>query len=129
MISSQDIFSKYDENSTGNGKFDTIGTVDNGTINETHKLYNKVNFDEISNKSLYDKIDEYKEEIIKLNKKVKAYEKIINEQKNKIRATETNIIKLEEDVGNCNNIITIQEDIIQKSRNINNTLYERLRQK
>lgn len=100
MISSQDIFSKYDENSTGNGKFDTIGTVDNGTINETHKLYNKVNFDEISNKSLYDKIDEYKEEIIKLNKKVKAYEKIINEQKNKIRATETNIIKLEEDVGN-----------------------------
>jgi hypothetical protein len=33
---------------------------DEGTMNDTLKLYNKIKFDEISNKTLYDKIDEYK---------------------------------------------------------------------
>lgn len=99
-----------------------------GTINETYKLYNKVNFDETS-KALYEKIDEYKLQIVELNKKVKAYEKIINEQKNKIRLIEAKTNKLEDDVNNCNNIISIQEEIIQKSRNINATLYEHIKKK
>ena len=104
-------------------------TEEEGTINETHKLYNKVDFDTIPNKTLYDKIDEYKMQIVDLNKKVKAYEKLINEQKNKIRLLEVNICKLEGDKVNCNDIINIQNGIISKSRNINNTLYEHIRNK
>ena len=122
-MSSSQIFSKYNEN-------DNIPNEnDEGTINETHKLYNKVNFEEIPNKLLYDKIDEYKVQIIGLNKKVKAYQKIINEQKNKIRLLETNIGKLEDENLNYNNIITIQNDIITKARNINISLYEHIKKK
>jgi len=122
-MSSSQIFSKYNEN-------DNISNeIDEGTLNETHKLYNKVNFEEIPNKLLYDKIDEYKVQIIGLNKKVKAYQKIINEQKNKIRLLETNIGKLEDENLNYNNIITIQNDIITKARNINISLYEHIKKK
>ena len=122
-MTTPNIFTKY------NGCNDECINEENGTINETYKLYNKVNFDEIPNKTLYDKIDEYKLQIINLNKKVKVYEKLINEQKNKIRLLETKNIKLEEDNINYHNIIGIQEDIIQKSRNINNTLYEHIKKK
>lgn len=114
-MNSSQIFSKYDEN-------DNIIDIDEGTLNETHKLYNKVNFDEVSNKMLYDKIDEYKTQIIDLNRKVKVYQKIINEQKNKIRL-------LEDDNFNYSNTINVQNDIITKARNINVTLYEHIKNK
>ena len=130
MSSTQDIFTKHSENNNGivNASAN-IYSANDGTINETYKLYNKVNFDEIPNKTLYDKLDEYKLQIVSLNKTVKAYEKIINEQKNKIILMNTKIIKLEEDNANYNNIIGIQEEIIQKSRNITNTLYEHIKKK
>jgi hypothetical protein len=129
MSSTQDIFTKHSENNNNDNINANIYSANDGTINETYKLYNKVNFDEIPNKTLYDKLDEYKLQIVSLNKTVKAYEKIINEQKNKIRLMDTKIIKLEEDNANYNNIIGIQEEIIQKSRNITNTLYEHIKKK
>lgn len=101
----------------------------NGTINETIKLYNNINFDEVTKHELYDKLDDYKNQIVELLKKVNAYEKIVNEQKNKIRLMETQIIQLDSNVNNLNNIIVIQEDVIKKSRRINDTLYDKLKQK
>jgi uncharacterized coiled-coil protein SlyX len=64
-----------------------------------------------------------------LSKKVNAYEKIINEQKNKIRYVENQNQKLEVEINNLNNIVTIQNNVIEKSRHINNTLYDRIKQK
>ncbi len=122
MDSSQ-IFSKYEDSVIKEN------IIDEGTLNGTYELYNKINFDEIPNKTLYDKIDEYKTQIVKINKKLKAYEKIINEQKNKIRLIETNVAKLEEDNSNCNNIINIQTDVIVKLRGINSTLYDHIKNK
>lgn len=115
-----DIFTKTDN--VINGSF-------NGTINETVKLYNNINFDDVTKHELYDKLDDYKNQIVELMKKVNAYEKIINEQKNKIRLMETQIIQLGDDANNLNNIIGIQEDVIRKSRRINDTLYDKLKQK
>jgi hypothetical protein len=56
--------------------------------------------------------------LVDTNKRIKAYEKIINEQKNKIRLLEANTSKLEEDNTNTNNIVNLQNDVIIKLRKI-----------
>lgn len=100
----------------------------NETINDTDKLCNVIDFDNVSNKTLYDKLDEYKLKLINYNKKNKALEKVINEQKNKIRLLETKIIDLDEEIINNNNIIELQKNIIDKSRNINISMYNHIKQ-
>lgn len=96
---------------------------------ETCKIYNKIDFDVIPNKALYDKIDEYKLEIVELKRKLKAHEKIVNEQKNKIRLLEANFIKANEDNLNNINIIEVQNDVIVKLRGVNNSLYDHIKNK
>ena len=100
------------------------------TQNDTIKLYNNLDFtklDETSAKSMYDKLDTYKTQIVTLTKQLKAHDKIINEQRNKIRLLESKNLELIEEIHNNNNIITIQNEIINKSRNINDKLYNHIK--
>lgn len=108
---------------------DTISDNDNILFNimSDNILSENINLDEISNKLLYEKIDEYKYKLANMKRKVNAYEKIITEQKNKIITLETKNRKIESLHNNIYSAYIVEKQTNEKLTNINKLIIERIK--